>query len=280
MNLNLKFKLLLGSVRDFPPYYLKAFLCDAGIIPSHDEYRRFVIIARPRTGTNLLRSMLNAHGQVLAFGEVFRDPEFIGWGMPYYPRIGPMRRLLERDPVRFLERVVYRRYPKRIRAVGFKIFYAHARNPEWLPLWDHLRERKELTVIHVRRRNLLGAYLSQVKARQTGVWETRRGTYRDPGPVMLDYGQCRHQFEVTRRQEQACDEQFSGHLKLDLYYEDLATDHAGQMRRALEALGVPYREVSPGIRKQGSRPLAESIANYAELRERFAGSPWEGFFEG
>lgn len=274
-----RIQLLLSAAWDFPPYYLNALLRRAGLAETHRDYRPFVVVSRPRTGTNMLRSILNGHGHVLAFGEVFRSPEFVGWAMPGYPRIGPLRRRLVREPVRFLDEVVFGAYPRRFEAVGFKLFYTHARQPDWLPVWDRLQERRDVVVIHMRRRNVLKAVLSFQRAVRTGVWESRGRRVRDPGPIALDYGHCRYVFEQDRRGEEECEARFAGHSRLDLLYEDLVRDRPGQMRRVYEALGVAPRDVAPATRRQGTRPLSESIANYAELKARFAGTPWEAYFE-
>lgn len=274
-----RIQLLLSAAWDFPPYYLRALAHRAGLVETGTAYRPFVVVSRPRTGTNMLRSILNQHGRVLAFGEVFRSPEFIGWAMPGYPRIGPLRRCLEREPVRFLDEVVYGPYPRRFQAVGFKLFYGHARQPGWQPVWDRLQDRGDVVVIHMRRRNVLKALISFARAERTGVWESRRGRRPDPGPIALDYEQCRYLFEQNRRWEAECDTRFVDHAQVDLLYEDLTRDRAGQMRRVYEALGVEPRDVAPSTRRQGSKPLSASIANYTELKARFAGTPWEAFFE-
>jgi LPS sulfotransferase NodH len=274
-----RIQLLLSAAWDFPPYYLNALLRRAGLAETHRDYRPFVVVSRARTGTNMLRSILNGHGHVLAFGEVFRSPEFIGWALPGYPRIGPLRRRLVREPVRFLDEVVFGAYPRRFEAVGFKLFYTHARQPDWLPVWDRLQERRDVVVIHMRRRNVLKAVLSFQRAARTGVWESRGRRVRDPGPIALDYGHCRYVFEQDRRGEEECAARFAGHPRLDLLYEDLVRDRPGQMQRVYEALGVAPRDVAPATRRQGTRPLSESIANYADLKARFAGTPWEAYFE-
>jgi len=51
------------------------------------------------------------------------------------------------------------------------------------------------------------------------------------------------------------------------------------MKRIQEFLGVDYEAVQPATYKQSRLPLAVAISNYAELKERFNGTPWEMFFE-
>jgi hypothetical protein len=44
-------------------------------------------------------------------------------------------------------------------------------------------------------------------------------------------------------------------------------------------LGLNYQPVAPTIYRQSQQTLAQAIANYDELKSRFAGSPWAVFFE-
>ncbi len=276
--MNVQTKLILSMFRDAPPYYLKKILWDWGVIPTHSGFTRFVIIGRPRTGTNLLRSLLNAHGQAVAFGEMFRYPRFIGWGMDYYPRLGPLRRMMERDPIRFMDQVVFQDHPTRIRAVGFKLFYRHARHGEWAHIWDVLKERKDLVIIHMRRDNMLKTHLSHMKAIQTGVWETKRGATQGDAPMSLDVAQTQAMFETYQADSLAADAWFAEHTLINMTYEGLVRDREGTMNQISDILGIERRQVAPGIRKQSARPLSEAITNYGELQRHFADTPWSRFF--
>src|SRR5262249_42817629 len=78
------------------------------------DYRRFIIVGSARTGSTLLTSLLNAHSQALAFGELFGEEGAIGWDMaPFLDYQGPRLLALYRsDPIAFLQRKVFRRWPK------------------------------------------------------------------------------------------------------------------------------------------------------------------------
>jgi len=54
-------------------------LLEMQLIKGHSDYTRFVIISRGRSGTNLLRGMLNAHSQIRTVGEIFRRYGEIRW---------------------------------------------------------------------------------------------------------------------------------------------------------------------------------------------------------
>jgi LPS sulfotransferase NodH len=243
------------------------------------SYRRFVTVSVARTGSTLLTNLLNAQGQVLAFGELFRGDGAIGWDRwPFYSHQNPgLRRLHETRPVEFLETAVFRTWPRSIAAVGFKLFYYHARTGAQARVWDYLKDNPEIAVIHLRRRNILEQYVSLRLAHETNVWSTSK-----PGPpaepIRLAPEACRRHFEEVRAQEEACNAFFACRRIHSITYEDLIADRAGAMAGVAAHLGVDLGPLKAKIVRQRTQPLAAVIANYDELREGFAGSPWESFF--
>src|SRR5579859_4840291 len=77
------------------------------------DYARFVIVSTARTGSTMLTSLLNAHSGILAFGELFRSPEAIGWDIAPFigQECGDLLARYRTDPVGFLEQWVFRRWP-------------------------------------------------------------------------------------------------------------------------------------------------------------------------
>jgi LPS sulfotransferase NodH len=261
--------------------FMRYLLADKGLLRDHYDYARFIVVGRSRTGSNLLRSLLNAHSRVEAYGEVFRNPgrEAMDWDHTGYLRQSDrMHRLLLDDPVKFIETRVFRRYPAEIAAVGFKIFYYHAQERSWQPVWPYLKQQTAIRVIHMKRRNMLSTHLSRKRAEITDVWVNTSGQAEQPVAVTLDYDQCLADFQRTRAWEETCDAQFASHPKIDLFYEDLAQDNDREMRRVQQFLGLDYQPVAPAIYKQSQQTLAEAIANYDDLRGKFTGTPWAAFF--
>lgn len=258
---------------------LRNLATEVGLIGSHRDYTRFIILGRSRSGSNFLRGLLNAHPQIVAFGEIFQTPDEIAWGLTGYGQSRYLRTLHREDPVRFLESQVYRRFPRSVAAVGFKIFYYHAQHDGWRPVWRYLAEQKDLKVIHIRRENILRTHLSRKRAMLTDTWVNVTGEPMTQPPVTLDYRECLEDFVTTRAWELRYDELFADHPKITVRYEDLDTDYAGEMARVQEFLGVSPQPVRPETYKQSNQPLSQAIANYAELRARFQGTEWESFFE-
>lgn len=252
----------------------------AGLLQPNRRYTRFIVIGTARTGSNFLRGLLNAHRQVIAFGEIFRHYDEIGWDFSLVPETSGMRRQFQSDPISFLEQRVYGNFPGHIRAAGFKIFYYHAQEPAWEPLWPYLEAHTEIKVLHVKRRNYLKTLLSRQRAFLTDEWVRRSpGTAQPAAPIPLSYAECLEEFTKTRAWEAEFDTRFAAHDRYDVVYEELARDHPGEMRRIQAFLGVPHQDVAPATVKQSARvSLSDAISNYAELKEQFSGTEWAPFF--
>jgi LPS sulfotransferase NodH len=254
------------------------WVLDIGLIPGQKDYARFIILTRSRSGSNLLRGLLNAHSQVVAFSEMFKDPNTIGWDIPGYPTSGRALELFRKDTRRFIDKYVFKKYPGHIKAVGFKIFYYHALGTELEPVWNYLKEHRDIHVLHLKRENILKTHLSKTKAQITDNWINLTGEREVVPPILLDYEELLHDFIQTRTWEDEADRIFSNHPKIEVVYEQLARDYAVEMRKIQSFLGLDSEAVAPQTHKQASKPLPEAIANYAELKERFRNTPWESFF--
>ncbi|CAN7577968.1 sulfotransferase [Phenylobacterium sp. LjRoot219] len=243
------------------------------------DYQRFVIVGVARTGSTLLLDLLNAHGQVVALGELFRGDGAIGWDRwPFRTLQSPkLLRLHEARPVEFLETAVFRRWPREVAAVGFKLFYYHARAGAQATVWDYLANDPDLAVIHLQRMNLLEQYLSLRLAHATNVWSSLKSA-APAEPIRLSADDCVRHFQAVQAQEAACDAHFAGHRILTVTYEDLVADRPAAMARVAAHLGLRPGPLEAKVVRQRTQPLSRAIANYEELRDVFAGSTWERFF--
>ncbi len=267
-----------GYVKYRTIQYLRHTALEKGWMGQSD-YTRFVILGRSRVGSNLLRGLLNAHSQAVVFGEIFQNKQEIGWAMEGFPTNGRTKRLFLRQPVQLLEQKLWRNYPEGTTAVGFKIFYYHARDVEWTAVWDYLQQDANLRVLHLKRQNLLDVHLSRKRAMLSEEWVSTGGTAVKVGAIPLNYDECLADFEQTRAWEREAETFFKYHPTLELLYEALTANTAHEMRRVQEFLGLDYETVQPQTSKQRKRPLAQAITNFAALKAQFAGSPWAAFFE-
>jgi LPS sulfotransferase NodH len=242
------------------------------------EYTRFIILSRSRTGSNFLRGLLNAHSQVITYSEMFKNNKAIEWGFPGYNDAKATLALFQNDPVEFLKKKVFTKYPRKTAAVGFKLFYYHAKDSQWSGLWSFLKEDTGIKIIHLKRRNILETHLSRQRALLTDNWANISGKRQQQPAIPLDYAECLKDFNQTRDWEREYDLYFSKHPMLEVFYEDLSQRYQTEIQRVQEFLGLCFEPVAPITFKQGILPLSKSITNYTELKEKFSGSAWEEFF--
>lgn len=259
---------------------LKELAYNFGVLPSHTDYVRFIILGRSRVGSNFLRSLLNSHSQVKIFGEIFRNSDAIDWDMDGYQTTPAQLKLYQTEPVEFYERHVFHRQPKSTAAVGFKIFYYHApENTVFSKIWPHMLAQTSLRVIHLKRRNILQTHLSRKRAVMTDSWVNTDGKKEKSQPIMLDYDELLSDFEQTRRWENEFDTRFAQHPLFNLSYEDLSADPASVVSKLQAFLSLESQPLTAKTHKQSSMRLSAEIINFTELKKRFSGSPWESFFE-
>ncbi|MHC5063372.1 MAG: sulfotransferase [Planctomycetota bacterium] len=243
----------------------------------------FIILSDSRSGSTLVVSLLNSHGQVRCEGEVFHqnEPKKIFWraARPGETTAEELA-LRDSDPGAFLEKYVFSQESADELATGFKLFYHHASLPQWLPVWDFLEARKSLKVIHLIRENQLERILSNKIAMTTNKWFSLKSEGADAPPVVtLDEKTCYQEFQASATKQAKFRSQFSGHPMLEIAYEDLVADREASNSRILEFLGVENRPMFTGLKKQNTRKLSDAIGNFAELKKHFAGTKWAKYFE-
>jgi len=258
---------------------LRDLALDLGLKRTHSDYTRFIILGRSRTGSNFLRSMLGSHPGVVVYGEILKSDQAVEWGTDGQETGGRTLKMLCEDAPRFLDEIVFRKYPLEIGAVGFKLFYYHAQDNLARPAWDYLKAHTEIHVLHIKRRNMLRTHLSRKRAELTDSWTNVDGSREKEPTVTLAYADCLADFERTSVWEGDFDAFFAAHPKLEVIYEDLDAAPSEQLDRIQEFLSLRKRPLHPGTHKQSSLPLSQAIANYAELKEQFHGTPWESFFD-
>jgi LPS sulfotransferase NodH len=272
----------LKEIRDLSYFHTKNLALNLGLLESHLDYCKFIILGTARSGTTFLRGLLNSHSEVVAFGELFRQSDIIGWDLfpqQKYLQHRSLKTLFQTHPDRFLEEAVFKKYPKRVSAVGFKIFYYQAQEEPQKKVWDSLRNNCDIKVIHLKRINALATFVSLKKAFTTNQWCNTTGRSETAPTISLDYDECLEYFTWVQESQQKYDDFFQAHLKLDVFYEELCQDDQKEMKIVQDFLGVNYELAKPSTYKQSSQSIAATVSNYFELKERFTGTAWQSFFE-
>jgi hypothetical protein len=237
----------------------------------------------------MLRTALNKHPGIICKGELFNPNK---QDHPY-PLSVPVKEILAR--------YLYREYPADIKSVGFVHHAYHPgvqqtwpdtrSNSRWIDIWEQLLQQPDLKVIHLRRENLLYRHISQLMARQTGHWQSyidaetaeKEGKVymakpgQRPG-VAVDAKLLRMDFRETLSFQRLVRDRFAGCPLLDITYEALSKNFAGECARILSFLEVPVMNLTPDLLKLEERPLSKAITNYLTLKEQFVHTEFAKFF--
>ncbi len=263
-------------------FYFKNLIRDLGLLKSHLDYNKFIILGKGRAGSNLLRGLLNSHSNIIVFGELFRESNSIGWEFPFYNECLQSTHfisLMQNEPINFLEKKVFRKYHPQVLAVGFKLFYYHAQNDSRQVIWSYLKEQKNIKIIHLQRNNTLKELLSLRKAFKTNQWTNTNGVKEEAFSITLDYEDCLREFIHSQQIKSQYNIFFQDHPIINVVYENLSDDYETELKKVQDFLEVDNKPVKPLTYKQSRQPLKEAISNYFELKQKFQGTSWEPFFE-
>jgi LPS sulfotransferase NodH len=231
--------------------------------PESGTATRFVILAAPRTGSNLLCTLLNSHPEILCHHEVF-NPSGIYYALEHRNGSLDLGTIEERDeaPLPFLERLWSTRLGRR--SLGFKM--TRGQNEQILA--KVLLDRSVRKIV-LSRRNRIRTYVSSLVAERSGQWEVySEADLIEPRPkVDVDVSDLHRQVAQNEayyaRIERAL--QFSGQEALAVVYEDLGS--SAEHSRVLAYLDVADASVPLFARsvKQNPGDLRRLVANYDEV---------------
>lgn len=223
----------------------------------------FFVVSMARSGTNLLRQLINQNDEYVCLGEIFRSKGDSVREIMEMTGLTEVEVLKKADKEKAeLWRCITESAKRRPVHVGAKIFYYHAGSDD--RLWECVKSGK---IIHLIRGNPLEVYTSRKLASLSNVWHTRE---YDP-----DYDGIKIDIEVPAfgkwlRDRRASIEWARKYLAggdyTEVLYEDLV-DPKRQEDVLLKALGEdgPWPNVSKTIVRQRHRPLSEIIRNYSEV---------------
>lgn len=231
-------------------------------VTGQTDFKRFIILTRSRTGSNLLVSFLNSHPNIYAEEEI-------------------VNRLHGRDYRKILS-TVFGKQPGEIKAKGFKIFYYHPLDDNTGMIWDDLAAMDDLLVIHLKRRNILRTLISRKIAEMQDVWRMTSGPgdqASDRKTVSFTVEELDEGFNRTREMEKDGERRFASHSSLTVYYEDMVADPNRIFRDITKFLGVPNFQPQTSLRKQNPERLSTLVDNYQDLKEAFSKTTWDEFFD-
>jgi hypothetical protein len=260
----------------------------------HPEFT--VLLARQRSGTNALRSVLRTHPDIFCFDEVFRRDELVGPDplqirgnffnfLEEYAAGDVTRTFPDRHEQVLVEYLAHLRRlaPKRLICLDVKYNSTHHISGVWRPmaeptLFGYLAARG-VAILHLTRRNYLRALLSHLKAWESKQYYVFDGPPPPDVPVSVPAGWALVQMERWKAEDEGVAAAFDGYpFYRRAEYSELFPDTSGSIADApLEALrawfDVPDAFTNrAALSKQSSLPLAATIQNMDEVAEAFRGT--------
>jgi hypothetical protein len=272
----------------------------------------FAVIACQRSGTHLLRHILNSSPAIAVLGETLSHAEYsMCWhnfvrNSPdgcYPPHTSRDATMLFDHYVHAIERDVHRNSdcyggPKpQLKRIGLDIKYEHIRCVA--PLYSDLRSRpflfdyfrdRRVRVVHLVRRNIVQTAISIIIANARKIWHNYDGSpipgrYRISPDELFGFIHW-----ITGEREEFL--RLSQDLSMQTYfYEDLVEDMASvdasgffredsTLSSISTFLKVPNRfRLVPGMSKVINRPYCEILENYDELLGAIKKSAYSEFAE-
>jgi LPS sulfotransferase NodH len=243
---------------------------------------KFVIVSPGRTGSQLLKTLLQSHSSVRVFGEAFHSSdksesiflENLSKGI--------------RDPIQTLNKIYEE--DSRYEAKGFKILYNQARGVRDLKtatysqvafgndsVWHELQEQSDIKIIHSIRDNGLARVISFNVALTSQVWHYDSDKDVPFVKIKLDPKYCEDEWSFCEKTEKQVDNDFSKHSMFKIEYKNLFEDIQGVSKKMQDFLGIKIENLTSQLKKINSNPF-DHLENYEELKCYFKGTKWDLFF--
>lgn len=229
--------------------------------------QRFVILAAPRSGSNMLCTMLNSHADILCHHEIY-NPRGIFYALQLRDTDFHLGDIVERDahPKHFLNKLWLTTEDHS--HIGFKM--THRQNPT---VFETLLEDTNVKKIILRRKNKIKTHVSRLIAEQRDVWEDYRHTNdTDLTPVRVNVN-INALYQDIECNERYYQEVFTALTDSEQTYCTLeyeALEFIEHQRKALDFLGLNHQPLIIKSRKQNPDDLRLTIKNYNQLSTQLA----------
>lgn len=271
---------------------------------SGPDYSSFVVLlARQRSGTNSLRSVLDQHPAIQSLPEIFhpepspdahleRETNYFGF-LDRHPLHGFKQTLASREAQDrvFLDYLDYLRcFAEEERFLLLDVKYTsthHIQAPFRFitaePELFSLIRRHRIRVLNLKRRNYLRYHLSMLKAEQSKQWTASAESGIRDFSVTVPVNDLLPRMELCRSDEEFVDRSFQRYDQArTIDYEDLFPELGGAPSLTVVEgiagwLGIEpsFPITEPRYRKQAIASLEETIENYGEVADALRGTDFE-----
>ncbi len=231
---------------------------------------RFIVFTTPRTGSTLLVKSLDTHPEIFCAGEIFLlgGTQFHGECSFHFWRLPLPKKLiyLLNFPNMWLNLKSFLNHffaPKNgIHAKGFKLMHFQT---AYMPgIIDYIK-KQDVKVILLLRENLLKNTLSDLRARDTGVYHNSGSVTEKLPKFHVDINLLSKKMGEIENFNKQLDQKTASMNRLKVAYEDFDNWDA-TMSRILKFLEVENIPVAPVSKKLNPDKLEDMIANYEEMK--------------
>ncbi len=226
----------------------------------------------------MLRHMLNGHPDILCHGEViaykpyfriFRRLSIQSLEGVYGQRLindKQYRRALEQmaaiDTDKFLDTVVLAT-EESYKAVGFKFKTDEYFNKKYQAVARHIKDIKDLSIVHLRRKDLLAQYVSHqlVLNRKTQTVYFGNRVVKKKEAFKVNIKAFLAYADIVLERESRIERELGDRPLLNIWYEDLVKENEKTVEQILTFLNIAYQPLAPTTIK--------IVEDYTRLIENF-----------
>ena len=230
---------------------------------------RFVILSAPRSGSNMLSSLLNSHTSILCHHEIF-NPDGIFYALPLRDsEFSIVNNINERDndPQTCLDNIW--RFNNAKPCVGFKM--THKQN---IMVFNSVLNDKRVKKIILIRKNQIKTHVSKLLAQQSGIWEQYDTPYcaKNSPSKKNKVSVCLQELKNDIAFNECYYDEIRLHLKkskqeyIEVEYDNL--NETDTQQRLLNYLHLEKQELVTHSIKQNSSDLRKKISNYSKLLDQ------------
>jgi hypothetical protein len=190
----------------------------------------FIITCAARTGSTMLRYMLDGHPEITCHGEVF-TVRGISRGLKADKRpygLSPLYDHLSQEfksntIIDFIPKHLLNRSDEKSKASGFKFKTDEYFNPAFTEVANYVRSNNEIKVIHLKRRDLLAQYISHlmVKEKKSKTVEFKEGKSSPGVAITISISRLMNFMEDVVSREEKILEELQDHDTIEVHYEDI-----------------------------------------------------------
>lgn len=251
-----------------------------------------LLIARQRSGTGAIGSVMDKHPDIKYLGEVFH-PSNVGQDTNYFTFL---KDRVSQDPGNalpderfalfeaFLEEQA-ERHPGMTLVVDVKYRSLHHLDGGWRglvqrPTLLQMAIDRNIPILHLTRRNAVQSFVSGRLAEANEVWHARKDQAINVRSTVVNVRQLSNYIINTEREIELVEEWTHKYPRLAMFDYAEMMDDEGMVAQAVagkvaQTLGVgPFSDRAPNFIKQAPADLTESIENFDLVRKALVGTDY------